>query len=348
MTISQYLKTIQNELAAGNATEHTHRSALKSLIESLAEKVTATNEPQRIKCGAPDYIITRGQVPLGYVEAKDVGVSLDAAEKSEQLKRYRESLGNLILTDYLEFRWYVRPRPSRTNEYPESEHRLTARLASVGKNGKLRVEEDGAANVLELLNAFLNAQVPTVQSAKELAVRMARLAQLIRDTIQKALAVEEETGTLHQQMSGFREVLLHDLTDEQFADMYAQTICYGLFAARCNAKGGEHFTREHAAYDLPKTNPFLRKMFNQIAGPELDDRIAWAVDDLAELLHRADMSAILQDFGKRTRREDPVVHFYETFLAAYDPNMREGRGVYYTPRAGRLIHSPQHRPHSQN
>jgi predicted helicase len=331
LTVSEYLKTIQKELALGNATEHTHRSALKSLIESLAEKITATNEPQRIKCGAPDYIITRGHIPVGYVEAKDVGVSLETAEKSEQLERYRESLGNLILTDYLEFRWYVRPRPTKANQFPESEQRLTARLARVGANGKLRVEADGEKQVTELLNAFLNAQVPTVQSAKELAVRMAALARLIRDTIRRALGDEGETGTLHQQMSGFREVLLHDLTAEQFADMYAQTICYGLFAARCNAKGSAHFTREHAAYDLPKTNPFLRKMFNHIAGPELDERIAWAVDDLAELLHRSDISAILEDFGKTTRREDPVVHFYETFLAAYDPKMREARGVYYTP-----------------
>jgi predicted helicase len=331
LTISQYLKTIQNELAAGNATEHTHRSALKSLIESLAEKITATNEPQRIRCGAPDYIVTRGQIPLGYIEAKDVGVSLDVAEKSEQLVRYRESLGNLILTDYLEFRRYVRPKPSKADPFPESKHRVTARLAHVGANGKLRLEKDGEQQVTELLNAFFSADVPTVQSAKELAVRMAALARLIRDTIRRALVEEGETGTLHQQMSGFREVLLHDLTEEQFADMYAQTISYGLFAARCNAKSSEHFTREHAAYDLPKTNPFLRKMFNHIAGPELDERIAWAVDDLAELLHRANISAILQDFGKRTRREDPVVHFYETFLAAYDPKMREARGVYYTP-----------------
>src|SRR5260370_17074593 len=113
--------------------------------------------------------------------------------------------------------------------------------------------------------------------------------------------------------------------------MYAKTICYGLFAARCNTKPGIIFAREHAAYDIPKTNPFLRKMFNYIAGPDLDDRIVWVVDDLAELLNRSDMSAILQDFGKRTRQEDPVVHFYETFLAAYDPKMREARGVYYTP-----------------
>src|SRR5579883_2500888 len=115
--------------------------------------------------------------------------------------------------------------------------------------------------------------------------------------------------------------------------MYAQTICYGLFAARCNSKPGVAFTREHAAYDIPKTNPFLRKMFGHIAGADLDDRIAWAVDDLAETLNRADISAILRDFGRRTRQEDPVVHFYETFLAAYDPKMREARGVSYMVRS---------------
>jgi predicted helicase len=330
LSLPDYLRAIQNEVAKRNATEHTHRPALKTLIESLGKGIIATNEPQRVECGAPDFIITRGEVPLGYVEAKDVGIPLDKAEKSEQLERYRESLGNLILTDYLEFRWYVRPRPSQANEYPESEHRLTARLARVG-NDRLRLERDGEQQVHELLNAFLHAQVPTVRSAKELAVRMAALARLIRDTIRRALGREGETGALHFQMKGFREVLIHDLTKDQFADMYGQTICYGLFAARCNAKGSERFTRQHAAYELPKTNPFLRKMFNHIAGPELDERIAWAVDDLAELLHRSDISAILKDFGKSTRREDPVVHFYETFLAAYDPKMREARGVYYTP-----------------
>src|SRR5207342_2829245 len=100
--------------------------------------------------------------------------------------------------------------------------------------------------------------------------------------------------------------------------MYAQTLSYGLFAARCTAPS-RGFTRQIAADSIPKTNPFLRKLFNTIAGPDLDDRIAWAVDQLAELLARADMAAILDDFGKRTRKEDPVVHFYETFLAAYDP-----------------------------
>jgi type I restriction-modification system DNA methylase subunit len=135
---------------------------------------------------------------------------------------------------------------------------------------------------------------------------------------------------LHAQLGAFRQVLIESLTTDQFADMYAQTLAYGLFAARCNS-GAKGFTRQIAASALPKTNPFLRKLFNTIAGPDLDGRIAWAVDHLADLLARADMAAILEDFGQRTRQEDPVVHFYETFLAAYDPKMREARGVYYTP-----------------
>ena len=107
MTVSpvqQYLKEIQKHLSAGIATEHTYRSALGHLLESFAKGVTATNEPKRALCGAPDFVVTRGQTPLGYVEAKDIGKNLDEVEKTEQMDRYREGLSNLILTDYLEFR----------------------------------------------------------------------------------------------------------------------------------------------------------------------------------------------------------------------------------------------------
>ncbi|MEI8171895.1 MAG: type ISP restriction/modification enzyme [Deltaproteobacteria bacterium] len=320
--MKSYLTAVERNLKAGNATEHTHRPALKELIESLAENITATNEPKREKCGAPDFIVSRHDIPVGYIEAKDVGKSLDAAEKEEQLKRYRESLGNLLLTDYLEFRWYV-----------AGAHRLTARLAKLEFSGKLKIDKAGAAQVAELLSAFFHERVALINTPKDLAVRMASLARQTRTTILNALNDEGEEGALHMQMDGFRKVLLHDLTAEQFADMYAQTICYGLFAARCNTRleKGNHFIREHAAFDLPKTNPFLRRLFNYIAGPDMDGRIVWIVDDLATLLDRTDMEGILRDFGKRTRQEDPVVHFYETFLTAYDPKMREARGVYYTP-----------------
>lgn len=318
--IKTYLAAVEQALKAGNATEHTHRPALKTLIEALAgDGIQATNEPQRIACGAPDYIVTRGTVPLGYIEAKDVGLDLIKIEKSEQLGRYRESLANLILTDYLGFRWYL-----------DGELRLTAELPRPGRDGRIRWNDDAASQVAQLLGQFLAADIPLKSTPHDLATRMAGLARLIRDLITQTFKAETDTGELHGQLQAFRQVLIESLSEEQFADMYAQTLCYGLFAARCNAPAAG-FSRQHAANALPRTNPFLRKLFNTIAGPDLDERIAWAVDQLAELLARSDMAAILGDFGKRTRQEDPVVHFYETFLAAYDPKMREARGVYYTP-----------------
>ncbi|MGL4504017.1 MAG: type ISP restriction/modification enzyme, partial [Planktothrix sp.] len=190
---------------------------------------------------------------------------------------------------------------------------------------------EGIEQTTQLFNEFLQTKTPKVTTPKELAKRMASLAQLIRDAIATALNEPDQGGMLREQLESFQKVLIRDLTKVQFADMYAQTICYGLFAARCNTNNLDNFSRENAAFRLPKTNPFLRSIFGQIAGPDLDDRITWAVDTLATILQQTDMAEILKDFGKRTRREDPVVHFYETFLAAYDPKMRESRGVYYTP-----------------
>ena len=321
--LQDYQKTLERELKRGNATEHTYRSTLKTLLESLFPSVVATNEPKRIKAGAPDYVVTKGETPLGYIEAKDIGVSLDKTEKSEQLGRYLDSLGNLILTDYLEFRWYV-----------EGQHRLTAKLASVNGKG-LIAEPTGAQDLTMLLQSFMNITAPTIGSPEALAKKMAALAQQIRHTILQAFSAEDLTDDrpdpLHDQYKAFKEVLIQDLTPEQFADMYAQTITYGMFAARTSPNFTPPFDRYRAAYNIPKTNPFLRTVFRQMVGPELESSVDWIVDDLVNLLAHADIGAILEDFGTRTRTEDPVVHFYETFLAAYDPRMREARGVYYTP-----------------
>ncbi len=330
IALKAYLASVTDALKVGNATEHTHRPALKTLLEAIGAQaggdqshgpISATNEPQRIACGAPDFIVTRGLLPLGYVEAKDVGVSLDKTAASDQLRRYRESLPNLILTDYIDFRWFV-----------DGECKLTASLPRPGKDGKVRWNEAAASEVAQLLAQFIQADLPIKATPHDLATRMAGLGRLIRDLINETFKAEGARGELHSQLKAFRDVLMGDtLTEAQFADMYAQTLCYGLFAARCTLPAGSGFTRQSAAHQLPKTNPFLRKLFHQIAGPDLDDRISWAVDQLAELLARADMAAILETFGRATRQEDPVVHFYETFLAAYDPAMREARGVYYTP-----------------
>jgi predicted helicase len=319
-SIQDYIHAIEKKLENGDATEHTHRAALGVLIESLASGISATNEPKHIDCGAPDFVVRKGVITIGYIEAKDIGVNLDATEKSDQLKRYLKSLTNLILTDYLEFRWYV-----------DGEKRLSARLGTATKDGKIKKDKEGLQATAELLTSFFEHKAENVGTPQELARRMARLAHMIRDLIIEAFKQEEDTGSLHNQLAAFRDNLIPDLSPEYFADMYAQTITYGLFAARCTAPDSKDFTRQNAAYLLPKTNPFLRKLFNTIAGPELDERIAWLVDDLAQILAQADMGAVLKNFGKHSGKEDPVVHFYETFLTAYDPKVREMRGVYYTP-----------------
>jgi len=323
--LKHYLATLEAALKAGNATEHTHRPALKALLESLDLGLTATNEPKRIACGAPDYILTRSNLIVGYIEAKDVGKPLAETERSEQLKRYRRALDNLVLTDYLEFRWYV-----------GGDLRQEARLAQPQPGGKLKPGKDSLAAVESLLLAFLAHQPQGINTPKDLAERLARLTHIIRDIIITAFDTDQASPLLQGWREAFAKVLIADLSlperTPDFADMFAQTLAYGLFTARVMDPTPTTFTRQEAQYLIPKSNPFLRDFFIQISGPQLDDEpFASFVDDLVNLLAHTDMAAVLADFGRRTRQEDPVVHFYETFLAAYDPRLREARGVYYTP-----------------
>ncbi len=322
--IQTYLTQLQDNLNTDQAKEHTHRAALESLIESLTPTVNAVNEPIRIACGSPDFVVLQksDNVQMGYIEAKDIGISLDKALKTDQLKRYLPALNNLILTDYLTFRWFVES---------EERHEMKVTLAKINKNNQLIANETDFSLFEQLIHAFISTFVVTLKSSDDLAQRMAKIAQLIDSVVLTAFQKENSEGVLHGQLASFRQVLLDDLQPEQFADMYAQTVCYGLFAARCHTPVDHTFSRIHAPHYLPKTNPFLQSLFNMIVGVDLDDRLVWAVENLAEVLKRADIAAILTDFGKRTRQEDPVVHFYETFLKHYNPKLREMRGVYYTP-----------------
>ncbi len=323
--IKSYLAKIDREFKTGRATEHTHRPALKDLIESLDPGIRATNEPKRVECGAPDFILRRDGLSIGYVETKDLGRSLDEAEDSDQLERYKKSLPNLILTDYLEFRWFV-----------DGQLRDSARLGRIGKGDKILPDKKGIEETVELLKLFLESRPQPITTPRELSERAAKLAHIIRDTIVEAFQKEKASQDLKDLRDAFAEVLIPDLNKpekvSEFADMYAQTIVYGLFAARCNHKGPEPFQRLGAAREIPKTNPFLKKLFETITGSSLDEEpYVDFVDDLVQILANSDIGKVLENFGKRTRQEDPIVHFYETFLAAYDPRTREKRGVYYTP-----------------
>ena len=318
--LRDYVRSLSATRTSGQATEHSYRPFLKTLIEALGrDGVTALNEPSQVECGAPDFIVERSGVPVGHIECKDIGTNLDDVEESEQLNRYRDGLPNLILTDYVEFRWYV-----------DGEPRDSARIIRSDGQGGLNFDRAGAGKVADLLDAFFGADSPVVGNSRDLAKRMAGKARLLRNGVVSIFETEGYAGPLNDLLSAYRNVLIADLSYVDFADLQAQTAAYGLFAVRCRheAESGP-FTRQSAVF--AETTPFLRDVFGQIAGPGIDPRIAWIVDDLAFLLDRADMAAILSDFGSRTFREDPVVHFYEDFLTAYDYELREMRGVYYTP-----------------
>jgi type I restriction-modification system DNA methylase subunit len=329
VTIQDYLSKINTRYKLGIATEHTYRGDLQTLIEALVPGINVTNEPSRIECGAPDYILTRKNIPVGYIEAKDIGKDLNSKDLKEQLDRYRKSLDNLILTDYLTFQLF------RNGEF------VSAVTLADAVPGKIIPRTENYKTFEDLILNFAAFKGQTIKSASKLSVMMAAKARLMAGVIERALSAgqgitgnnlfEEANNTLHDQMNAFRQVLIHDITAKDFADIYAQTIAYGMFAARLHDPTLEDFTRQEAAQLIPSSNPFLRKLFQYIAGYDLDDRIKWIVDDLADIFRATDVAALMKDFGKATQQQDPMIHFYETFLSEYNPALRKSRGVWYTP-----------------
>lgn len=326
MTIEQYIITLNQRYKLGNATEHTFRGDLQTLIETLIPNVRVTNEPKRQSCGAPDYILTKKDIPVGYIEAKDIGDNdLSGAKKTgnkEQFDRYKASLENLIFTDYLDFYLY------RNGEF------VTKIAIAEVVNRQVKPVTQNFSAFENLIKDFVSHVAQTIKSPKQLSEMMAGKARLLSDVIEKALtndADSSENSTLNDQMNAFKQILIHDITPKGFADVYAQTIAYGMFAARLHDPTLPTFSRQEAAELIPKTNPFLRKLFGYIAGPDIDDRIKWIVDGFVDIFLHCNVEEVLRNYGKGTKTEDPIIHFYETFLSEYDPKLRKARGVWYTP-----------------
>ncbi len=317
-----YIKSIERDLRSGRATEYSYRGAFETYMEALASGIHATNDPRHIDVGAPDFIVEKGRVPLGYVETKDVGVNLDQVERSEQMKRYLPALHNLILTDYLEFRWYV-------NGTSKGD---TVVIATAAPNGKLTPTLGAELRLEALFKNFYATETPTVRTPKELAQRLAGITRFIRKQIIQVLdeGAPELKESLNNQYKIFADLLLPNLTHEEFADLYAQAMTYGLFAAKLAAADAPFNFDD--AYKYLRSNPFMQQLFQEVdRNIEGIAVIHPYLQDIVSLLNRAEPEKVFADFGKRTRTEDAVVHFYETFLAAYDPKLRESRGVYYTP-----------------
>jgi predicted helicase len=327
MTLHQYIETINQRFRLGNATEHTFRGDLQHLLESLVTDIRATNEPKRQSCGAPDYIITRGDIPVGFIEAKDVGdKDLEGKKKTgnqEQFDRYKTGLANLIITDYIDFHFY-------------RDGIFTTKI-SIGKveNGSIVPQPENYDQFTQLFKNFCETISQSIKSPTRLAEMMAGKARLMADIIEKSLNEDDENenlSNLKRQMLSFQKMLISDIDNKSFSDLYSQTIAYGMFAARYHDPTLQNFSREEAVKLIPKSNPFLRKLFKDIADEDLDTRLVWIIDELVNVFLASDVATIMKNFGKSTKQEDPVVHFYETFLGAYNPALRKARGVWYTPQ----------------
>ena len=321
MNLQGYLAEVRKVHNTGAATEHSYRSALQSLFSSINTGVAALNEPKRVKCGAPDFLINRGEITIGYAEAKDIGKDLTTLKghDADQKKRFLKALPNLIYTNCLDFEFY----------------RNGALFSCISIANALKgiQPKPAAFSTLEnLLTDFVAQKPQTITSSEKLAEIMAGKAVLIKDILFNALQDDLNSSTeLSAQFQAFREHLIHDITQADFADIYAETIAYGMFAARLHDITLDSFSRQEALELLPKSNPFLRSLFTYVAGPDLDDRISWIIDDLADVFQACDVKKLMENFGSLTGRNDPFLHFYETFLSKYNPAKRKARGVWYTP-----------------
>ncbi len=321
----KYLSNLFKAYQKGDAREESYYKHLADFITIFSEserkkKIDVTILPKKTEAGNPDFRIWDGrQKIIGYIEAKDLGVDLDRIEDSEQLERYLSTFPNVILTNFTEFRLY------RNGERIE---KISIARAFVIKKLSTVPPLENEDKLFELLERFLDFSLPKTYTAKTLAVELAKRTKFLKDEI-----VSEElklgTKSIHGFYDAFKEFLIAGINESEFADLYSQTITYGLFAARLRAE--KDFNRKLAYSYIPKSIGILRDVFKFISLEDLPQQMEVIIDDIAEVLNVADAKKILDQYYHEGKGSDPVLHFYETFLSVYDPKTREKRGVYYTP-----------------
>ena len=330
MMLKTFLRRIFEVAKRGDAREESYYSCLEELLSNYATSIKrkqthVTTIPKKTEAGNPDFRIWDGkQHIVGYIEAKAPTVEyLDQIETTDQLKRYLHTFPNLILTNFLEFRLYrngilidkvLIGRPYHI-------HKLKSAPP-------VEREED----FLDLLNKFFSFSLPKTYTARSLAIELAKRTRFLKDQVVAEELREEserDKGFILGFYQAFQTHLIGALTKDDFADLYSQTITYGLFAARTRAENG--FNRKLAYDNIPRTIGILREIFKFISLGDLPPQMEWIVDDISDVLAAADVPKILHNFYHEGKGRDPIVHFYETFLAEYDPKEREKRGVYYTP-----------------
>jgi len=324
IVLNNYFGEIHKIYVAGGFREESFYSTLETLVKQcsqffpLQSKAGVLVQPKKTEVGVPDFLIRRDGDIVGYIEAKSPDINLDEAEKSEQLRRYRESLPNLILTNFLEFRLY------RNGNFVD---KVEAGRQSTLLNLKYPPVPEKLDLFFGLLEKFFSFSTPEIKTSSSLSIELAKKTRFLEHILQEELSRDNEEVTRFYK--AFQEELIETLTKERFADLYAQTITYGLFAARMRVQDG--FDKDTAWRFIPESLPLLREIFYSFTGPRFPESLLWVVDDITQVLRKADISSINKEFKTTKWEEDPVINFYETFLKTYNPAERQRLGVYYTP-----------------
>ena len=314
--LKEYIKNLNKHFQTGIAGEHAYRGDLENLLKTIIDKnITIINEPAKIEkiIGRPDFSLTKNGVPIGYIETKDINKNLYSKEHKKQFEKYKNGLDNLIISNYIDFIFFRFGKEI-----------IKISIAKIENNRIVGISEN-FEEFINLIKYFTDFISRSINSPLKLAEMMATRTILLKNMLIKTLNDKESSA--YSQYQVFKKSLIHDITTDEFADIYAQTIAFGMFIARFHDDKLDNFSREEARKLIPTSHLFLKGLFKYISDDdEVDSKIIWVIDSLAELFLATDIKELFKN------RHDPIIHFYETFLSKYNPQIRKSRGVWYTPK----------------
>lgn len=335
--LQAYLQAIKDIKASDK--EHTYRTPLETLLNALkgeSKSIHIKHEPNNDKegRGAPDFLITKDSLTLGYIENKRVNADLDSISQSPQIEKYLRLSDNLMLTDYLRFCLVRKNDKGNADIVRECRICELSQLQALAKNPKLYDLDSKAKELEELFTLFFSQSPSPINTAKEFANALAQRTRILKDEM-----IEKQSNAHIQGLfNAFKESLYKDLEFITFADSFAQTLTYSLFLARLNSQN-EVINLDNAYNFIPKSFSLIQAMSKFLRELKELDSIKWLLEEIIAIINHIDISEIIKDLNKISQKDllgeyiykDPYLHLYEDFLKEYDESLREVRGVYYTP-----------------
>ncbi|WP_001865418.1 type ISP restriction/modification enzyme [Helicobacter pylori] len=321
--LKEYLESIKDLTPESN--ELMHRPSLYNLLDSLKnhfnKEFRIEHEPKRDQGSQPDFRVSFQGLNIGYIENKRVGTDLRKiveSEKKDQILKYLELNPNLMLTDYLNFMWVGKDE----NNAPLIKKEIS--VASPDELSKpLKPNPQTERDLIEFFKGFFNHEAAPITNAKDFATHLSPPTRYLKD----ALIKYQEEVQVSSIFKNFKEYLYEELSFEDFSDAFAQTLTYSLFIAKLNHPF-EKINLDNVRSSIPKNFAVIREMADFLKKLDAIKEIQWLLNEILSLINHVDMDSILKDLNDD---KDPYLHFYETFLSAYDPKLREKKGVYYTP-----------------